>query len=362
MESDASTEQPTAKKARISPEVLPRIADSERAVSSTDGINWSSYLTRRRETCDELLELIRHGGAILVRAPPMSGKTSLLQLFVEHLCKTLSHDALIVHTDLLSLPATAGTNDDAVMRRIEQASDGRITVEDFRGNSKRRTVLLVDAAHIAYESKGTRFWEYMKNMSMVRPTRFSVVLFSAYGDRAVSKFGEPFEFAIENTRDSSFMALRQSELVEIVTDFNRICSQTPSKAGISVSVPVRQTIAQLTGRHAGLVYRVLSQISDKFNNRIEPVPDKEIVSFLHGAEMLAAVQSCHAVPVLEGNESALLCSILVSPKRMVTEFQWQPYHKLVKKGVVYVSRDAVLKFGSPFIEIAYMRQLSITPS
>lgn len=52
--------------------------------SGHEGLRGRAYTTLRSQTVRALWQLVRHRGYIILRAPPESGKTSLLQLLGAH--------------------------------------------------------------------------------------------------------------------------------------------------------------------------------------------------------------------------------------------------------------------------------------
>ena len=46
----------------------------------SEGVWGRRYMTKRAATCSKVIDLAEHHGVILIKAPPQSGKTSLLQL------------------------------------------------------------------------------------------------------------------------------------------------------------------------------------------------------------------------------------------------------------------------------------------
>jgi hypothetical protein len=278
----------------------------------------------------------------------MSGKTALAQLLVDYLCNKLPDEALIVSTSLLALQDCEG-----IMDFLARESNGKISPANFEGKSTCPTVLIIDEAQIGYERSTDTFWHLLKGLSATHSTAFSVLLFAAYGDRIVTSASTPVEFSPDNQMDASFLTLLPEEFSELVADFNKVCLQSEATHHLSLSYKVSCMIAELTGSHTGIMYKVLSTVYDHFKNRREAVQDKEVAAFLYGGQMLEAVNSCRAVPELQGEEPRALLSLLLSTKRGFV----QEYGGLIKKGAIYVSQSKLVSFSSPLIERAYMHRL-----
>ena len=51
--------------------------------SGREGLSGRGYTTRRVATCEKLYQLVGDRGYLLIKAPPQSGKTSIVQLLME---------------------------------------------------------------------------------------------------------------------------------------------------------------------------------------------------------------------------------------------------------------------------------------
>ena len=51
--------------------------------SGREGLSGRAFKTKRVATCEELYQLVGDRGYLLIKAPPQSGKTSILQLLME---------------------------------------------------------------------------------------------------------------------------------------------------------------------------------------------------------------------------------------------------------------------------------------
>ena len=63
--------------------------------SSREGLAGRGYTTRRTATCEKLYELVGERGYLLIKAPPQSGKTSILQLVMDWASRERPHLRLV---------------------------------------------------------------------------------------------------------------------------------------------------------------------------------------------------------------------------------------------------------------------------
>lgn len=70
---------------------------SQRFGHPNEGINgrMSTYMTQRTTLCDAVYNLLNTHGFVLIKAPPQSGKTALLQLYANYIAKRGGESAYI---------------------------------------------------------------------------------------------------------------------------------------------------------------------------------------------------------------------------------------------------------------------------
>eukprot|EP00727_Mastigamoeba_balamuthi_P005098 m51a1_g14587 hypothetical protein (607) ;mRNA; f:1136679-1139014 len=330
---------------------------------SNEGVWRAMYLTNRRETCEDLLAMAKAGGAFLIRAPPLSGKTGLTQLFTDFLREpgVLAPPALIVRASLSYSHA-------GVMSQVTAASEGIITSDTIENPPDgHRIVLIVDEAQIGYRYPADTFWAALKKLNeRAKKDTLSVLVFAAYGEKAeglhlASEACTPMAFDLGHQRGPAFVSLRISEYDELVEDFNRTCQER--SLNVSIRPAVAAIIREYTGRHTGLTAELLLRIEDKFHRHAEPATDAEITTFIYSAFVLQALQATRAVETVEGEKRDALVKILLSATRSVAAFNPKDYTPLIRDGIVFTS-DGHFLFSSPLLEKIYVVSLlsGIVPS
>eukprot|EP00727_Mastigamoeba_balamuthi_P012418 m51a1_g78 hypothetical protein (601) ;mRNA; f:246241-248567 len=323
---------------------------------SNEGVWRALYLTSRRETCEGLLAMVRAGGAFLIRAPPLSGKTGLAQLFTDFL-----REPGILPAPALVVRASLSPTREGVMSQITAESEGLITAETIQNPPDgRMIVLIVDEAQVGYRLPNDTFWTSLKKLNeRAKKDAFSVLAFAAYGEKSdglniMPEACTPMAFDLWHQRDPSFVSLRTAEYSELVEDFNRMCRAR--SLNVCIRPAVVAVIMEYTGRHAGLTAALLHLIEDRFRRHAEPPTDAEIVTFIYSAFTMQALHATRAVSTVEGEERDTLEKILLSADRDTRYFDSKLCARLVRKGIVFTS-DSHYSFSSPLLEKIYVVSL-----
>eukprot|EP00727_Mastigamoeba_balamuthi_P007842 m51a1_g3679 hypothetical protein (527) ;mRNA; r:309005-311065 len=310
------------------------------ALATDDGVYAVRYITQRRETCQQLYRAVETGGAFLLRATPQSGKTGLAQLFTDFLRDEgrLQPPALIVR---LMLSAHWG-GESKVMGQIAQASSDLVTLETLLcPPGDRQIVVIVDEGQIAYCHPKDPFWGAVKRMNASPHLyrRLCIIILASYGESTegivAAAAGTPTEFA------------------ELIADFNRVCSDC--KLQLCIQPPVATVLKEYAGRHAGLTALLLQHIERHFCKWQRPVTDTEIVAFLYRGSTLDTLESRALIPV-KGEKCDTLKQILLSPSRLVKNFDQSKYVPLVQDGIVFSDKGRFV-FSSPLVEKHYVTSL-----
>ena len=164
----------------------------------------NSYHTLRQETAMQICSIAADKGALLLRAPPSSGKTTLLQL-LELVAKPAGRTSAVggfkaVH--YISLAALApdqhgipGTSEDAVWEQfvpdtpfdsIATSPPSSPDAQHEQSTDRRPTLLLVDEAHVAF-SLDLKLWNLLKDVQAGTRPLVRMVLVSAWGSVAAEQ-------------------------------------------------------------------------------------------------------------------------------------------------------------------------------
>jgi hypothetical protein len=147
--------------------------------------------TTREQLCEQLWSSLSRQRVMLVRAPPMSGKTSLCHIFGRYLARTLNPSVLVRISLLAFGPLTGfepemcaawfhtGFTGSAVDCR--SGARGHLSWNDlWTGVAPVPTILLVDEAQMAYGVPGLPLWTTAKLLQQ-KVENCYCVLFGAYG-------------------------------------------------------------------------------------------------------------------------------------------------------------------------------------
>ncbi|CAG8586996.1 2973_t:CDS:2, partial [Paraglomus occultum] len=156
-------------------------------IGTYEGINLSSPdICLRVQTIQKLVEKIYEARVLLVRSPPMSGKTSLGQLLDQHLVKDPNIRVIRISLLWMGIPSGSWTFDERFQRLMG------ITWEQFQDECDHiRTILIVDEVQMICvpevegqpssnaHHNGNVFWEVFKRCQ--QGGNLYIVAFAAYG-------------------------------------------------------------------------------------------------------------------------------------------------------------------------------------
>ncbi|PKK65589.1 hypothetical protein RhiirC2_715452 [Rhizophagus irregularis] len=209
------------------------LATEGERVGTYEGINLNSPdICHREQTIQKLVEKISKVGFLLVRSPPMSGKTSLGQLLEQHLVKDPNIRVIRISLLWMGIPSGTWTFEEEFERLMS------ITWKKFQDECGHiRTIFIVDEVQMLYvpqgehetasRHKGNVFWETVKRCQQI--SNLSIVAFAAYGYKGAWDLSSatytidvsPFMILPENTWSIEDVRFTEEEYKDY---FLRFCS------------------------------------------------------------------------------------------------------------------------------------------
>ncbi|KAG0605270.1 hypothetical protein M758_9G044700 [Ceratodon purpureus] len=215
----------------------------------------------RRTTAVKLCEIVDEKGAVLIRAPPGSGKTSLLQLIVQVNTRNMFED--VYYISLVDLSGSERT-----FESLWTEWHRGVDLNEIRSpkDSTRPYLILVDEGQAAFNMKLT-IWGTLKNIVGGHKKNLRMIVVSAWGSEIVSEDGKmvltPVSFPKcatvslwpTDTCAGVSLQLTQDEAMEV---WDRWCQMVLGVGDSLMSFDdLRDYIFTLTGRQPGLLLHIL---------------------------------------------------------------------------------------------------------
>ncbi|KAG5183880.1 hypothetical protein JKP88DRAFT_315836 [Tribonema minus] len=159
----------------------------------SEGISARRIITKREKTCNDLLELVMHQGYVLIKGPPQSGKTSLLQLLRGHLRE---RNQLVCAISCQGQERTFAVND--IIREKLGLPPNVDPIKHLMQGDK-MTILLIDEAQLLYNmerSGSEQLWGVVKALQgggalLEERPQLRIVLAAAYGTQRSAAAASP---------------------------------------------------------------------------------------------------------------------------------------------------------------------------
>ncbi|GBC03499.1 hypothetical protein RclHR1_05150009 [Rhizophagus clarus] len=243
-------------------------------VGNYEGIDLnSSDICSREQTIQKLVDKIFKVGFLLVRSPPMSGKTSLGQLLEQHLVKNSSIRVIRISLIWMGIPTIPWTFEEEFQRLMG------ITWKKFHECVYIKTIFIVDEVQMLYVPQGEPmsashhngdvFWETIKGCQ--QGGNFYIVAFAAYGYKGAWDLSSatrtmdvsPFAIPSENTWGIEDVYFTKDEYKEY---FLRFCSTHFREMKDKDNVThLQDYVYNATAGHPGLVAFFMDHIKDHFS-------------------------------------------------------------------------------------------------
>ncbi|KAG0563070.1 hypothetical protein M758_8G001700 [Ceratodon purpureus] len=240
--------------------------------TSVEGMNARvhMYYTMREQTAEAICRLVDARGAVLIRAPPGSGKTSLLQLVGRVVTPDMFKDVYYISlADLGEKTFEELWNKTHPGVDIDEIRSPTKNSKNPESSSERPTLLLVDEGQAAF-AKDLSLWPTLKVVAGGLKEHLRIIVVSAWGSNNVVEAGHlsstPVEFTADNTislwpTDSCSVALQltEGEATELWAEW---CHKGLADKLASAD-HLRDYIFHLTGKQPGLMTKVLDWLLEK---------------------------------------------------------------------------------------------------
>ncbi|KAG5183716.1 hypothetical protein JKP88DRAFT_262945 [Tribonema minus] len=360
-----------------------------------EGVKGRAYITKRELTCQKLLRQLKKVGFMMVKAPPESGKTSLLQLFGRYLTQ---EGIPYAHLTCIAIKADAQGRfsiDDALAALEPYKMDLHALIAH---KSKPELVLLIDEGQILYDrvkTKSELFWASLKHLSSATrggkldtpAARLRVLMAASYGTQGsdapdaqtscLSATATPISILPEATitifppvaPDGVSLQLDDAEYQELWTEFFRHEEFQLGKA-------VQDYVYDICGGQAGLVCYCLDYLAQTLKNgtRVEDHVDAHAMYRLISEEFLLrlnnvrSLQEYRAAPYIAHADALLRRLLWEGPLLMDMDASTDEAlasRKLHKRGLVTVLPDNRQALGANgfvdfFVSAPYRAAVELT--
>ena len=278
-----------------------------------EGVNLEDEtVCKRRGTIRKLLDSLSKRHILLIRSPPMVGKTALAQLLEYYLLNSNEgHDKRVLRISLLWM--SAGKSDKGFLFEDEFQKLMCVGWTDFLSECNRvETILIVDEVQKIYKPGGENsepanggkvFWDTFKAAQQYK--LLQIVAFASYGYRgAYGSDGcgqtvniSPYQLEKENTWGIEDMKFTREEFYEYFQKFSEYhhFSFSPEDAR-----SLSNYVYKATACHPGLVAYVMNRILERFSAQIKQ--RTECMTFVKVFQFLKSY-SFHSSLLVSGDSS-----------------------------------------------------------
>lgn len=326
----------------------------------------SSDICLREDTIEKMIMKLNKVGVLLVRSPPMSGKTSLSQLLEQ---KLLSDSADSPDSPYrvfrISLIWMNNSSDWTFDRRFHDLMG--ITWAQFLDEcDKVETFLIVDEVQMLYQPQGSPdplhngsvFWNVFKKCQQT--SNLSIVAFAGYGymgawDSSAPEI-TPYMIPLSNTWSLEDVRFTDDEYNDYFSRFCKNYLQTMVPGDVrSLQNYVRST----TACHPGLVAFFMEHICNHFLPKLKykrELQFEEVFLYLKSHKFITAVDAgvrAYSLHNLTEKEMNLCDEVFQAPHN--TRRASQDHARLVRTGIL-TTLGGGLDFASPFLRALYLQR------
>eukprot|EP00727_Mastigamoeba_balamuthi_P013653 m51a1_g8910 hypothetical protein (276) ;mRNA; r:773661-776226 len=248
-----------------------------------EGVSPDAPFTCREQTCSELLDCAKDKSFLLVRAPPRSGKTGLIDVLVDYIAEAAPDVAAsrVDGSSVLRDPYRGKVN--AASLLIRDMTDGAV---DFTGlalaaKAPTRRLVLVDEAQVLYRCTKDPLWSALKDLLHKRDPSLCVIFFAVHALFATSEYSTTF---VPPSCPSLGLVLtiidRQGELEELITKYNEFAR---SKRSAEITEQVLSVMKVMSSGNVGLISFLIGRIYSKYCHCAQQPNDEHVTQFLQSA-------------------------------------------------------------------------------
>jgi len=324
-------------------------------------------MTSRSESIDQIIKLLQSLNCFIISSPPMTGKTSLIQLLKEHLVK---NGYTVIAVTLMRWDPVKTNLDNYWVQECGYTLNHLISPGM---NFMKHLVILIDEFQMIYPDTNiqstypgisdpqlviqdvNKFISMFKSIQQQR--QIGCICFAGYGE---NKKGHLLSTPVSIPKiEQNFARFTREEINELYQDFtNRTQVYYINKNGLSVTV--RKHIEQLTNAHVGF----MSCILHTFNFNHNQIKDEEsLLTFLYSYPLAQVVQAQRILPEwdsLSEEYKEVLKDLWVKGDAGAPFHSHALYSIFVKKGWIYYDEGNV-KLFCPIIKQLWLNNITACP-
>jgi hypothetical protein len=321
------------------------------------GINITDSRVLKRQTLvQRVLHLAEQAGALLIKSPPMSGKSSLLALVADFIHQSYSAAGMksfVISTSTLNLkPRGVDLWDFDEGLKAECGYDLDFLMEIARNGHK--VFLLIDEAQLLYNtSEGNNFrsfWELVKLLLNDSSQNLRIVLFAPYGSSPANLASKtPVDF-LNNLLTIKDLVLDDEDVTLYVKNYFQYFGIIENWDAFL------QKVYLLTGGHIGLLSKLVVTLHDNLQNASKRglVTDKLIFTELIGSAVYNSLKHSRAASVMKhlNDEEAAICRKLLFGN--TADIPVGSADSCIKKSILVQDRSSNLFFANTIIQKMFM--------
>ena len=212
------------------------------------------FATCRLETIDELMKILKEKKYILIKSPPLSGKSCLSKILEVYASNFHGIRVLKV------LPFPNDTYD-SLRENFNSYYKAQNITWSTAFNPLEPTIIVFDETQILYEMN--ELWNYLKQLiDNNKNPNMLVIFFAAYQILNIKTGLTPLEFVSSNTFNMKLMGLKESEYEELFDTYHHL------KLNVFFDEDLKFFIKKRMGSHIGLAQKSITHIYKRFQSEI----------------------------------------------------------------------------------------------
>ena len=328
-------------------------------------------IVRREATIETLLAQLEKKKVLLIKSPPMTGKTSMATLIADSLVKNATEKILVIS---LSMVDFAQRGSDWKFEDCFRKELGFYWDDIFNYSKFRRIYLIIDEVQLIYKrigadgnasspsNKSEVVWAMAKSIiSNTTKSRISCVFFAAYGSsHQNSGMATPVEFEEGSTLFGIDLLNFTNDELEDYVKKNLECVSNLSDIDFEEFC---LSLKHLTGSHAGLSRQAILALNQRFSSNLKygnSILAKDILLALWNEKTFEQLLSSRAVAVVDvvSDKELDLLKHHINEQNISDQ---KCLRSLIMKGML-VEKGDVYKFSSPVMARYALQKIVGTPS
>ena len=320
-------------------------------ITTSEGVDLKSKrIIWRDRTVEKIMDRLYEKNVLLIKSPPMTGKTSLGFLVADHLKTKYPRNSLILHLSTIRWIHDAKSTFDIEFQR----STGFTWNQIIQVSNEVQVYVIIDEVQLLYQRRGgTRpdspcfksksFWYTVKDL-MQHKSNLKILLLAAYGSSSYnSEYATPATFHKGETmfgfEDVKFT---EEELKEYVV--KNLMTNSENPVNVFNNDQYQKIVKQLhllTGSHVGLCVTAINSLNSIFRSRVQYSLEIEIevlMRELWSSKVFKDLIGTRAVAVID----SLLVEEMDFLKRIVCENAMQETLSTYDYDIVSLVQKGVL--------------------